>query len=261
MASQNVEKEAKAFVCSNPKCQTSFAAPILVEDLSSEDESPYNACPYCLSKVDETGKEEKTNRKRTAKAPTIEKPEKKRPAKETTLEKAGCSHYFGYLSQRPKSKEMPEECILCQKILDCMLAQLKRDISASETEAKIDEDETAEKPSEKKLKTENENDKETPTDAEPAPTAPSSDQFLVETLGMLYSSWSNTVRIDKETLAEWGKKIKKVEIETADGKKARCKVEPMEGARRTVQIPDKLQSTLEISEGQFVKVKPVKGRK
>ena len=31
-----------------------------------------------------------------------------------------CPHSFGYLSKLPKSTPLPEECILCPKVVDCL---------------------------------------------------------------------------------------------------------------------------------------------
>lgn len=35
---------------------------------------------------------------------------------------SGCLHHFGYLSARPKDSPIPHECILCQRLGDCMVA-------------------------------------------------------------------------------------------------------------------------------------------
>jgi len=35
---------------------------------------------------------------------------------------SGCLHHFGYLSSRPKNSPIPQECILCQRLGDCMVA-------------------------------------------------------------------------------------------------------------------------------------------
>jgi len=31
-----------------------------------------------------------------------------------------CSHYFGYLSQRPKTEEIPTECVTCERVIACL---------------------------------------------------------------------------------------------------------------------------------------------
>ncbi len=37
---------------------------------------------------------------------------------------SGCPHYFGYLSSRPEGSAIPQECILCHRLGDCMVATL-----------------------------------------------------------------------------------------------------------------------------------------
>jgi len=33
----------------------------------------------------------------------------------------GCPHYLGYLSKRPKDASIPDECLTCRKMVECML--------------------------------------------------------------------------------------------------------------------------------------------
>jgi hypothetical protein len=35
---------------------------------------------------------------------------------------SGCLHHFGYLSSRPKDSPIPQECIICERLGDCMVA-------------------------------------------------------------------------------------------------------------------------------------------
>ena len=35
---------------------------------------------------------------------------------------SGCLHHFGYLSSRPKDSPIPPECIICNRLGDCMVA-------------------------------------------------------------------------------------------------------------------------------------------
>jgi hypothetical protein len=35
-----------------------------------------------------------------------------------------CSHYFGYLAKLPDDSSIPEECLLCSKVVECIM-QLK----------------------------------------------------------------------------------------------------------------------------------------
>ena len=34
-----------------------------------------------------------------------------------------CPHHFGYLSELPKNQPIPEECLLCPKLLECKTTQ------------------------------------------------------------------------------------------------------------------------------------------
>jgi hypothetical protein len=90
-------------------------------------------------------------------------------------------------------------------------------------------------------------------------------QLIVENIGGLLVP-SDTVRIDNETLIQWenmfeGKKIEYVEIETFDGKTTKCKVKPIKDSKYfgkgIVQIPEKMQLTLEIKKGELVRVRPI----
>ncbi|MDI6905625.1 MAG: hypothetical protein QMD13_09125 [Candidatus Bathyarchaeia archaeon] len=98
------------------------------------------------------------------------------------------------------------------------------------------------------------------------PLEPSANQLIVEDLGglLLYARWSDTVRIDYETLSQWQetynrKKIKKVEIETFEGKTMQYKVKPIKDSKRKgiIQMPEKILLDLEIKKGEPVRVKPV----
>ncbi len=57
-----------------------------------------------------------------------EKSEVKSPLKEENAAAreerffSGCLHHFGYLSSRPKDSPIPQECIICQRLGDCMVA-------------------------------------------------------------------------------------------------------------------------------------------
>jgi hypothetical protein len=37
-----------------------------------------------------------------------------------------CAHNFGYLSQRSNRENVPEECMVCERMLDCMLGAVKK---------------------------------------------------------------------------------------------------------------------------------------
>jgi predicted regulator of Ras-like GTPase activity (Roadblock/LC7/MglB family) len=94
---------------------------------------------------------------------------------------------------------------------------------------------------------------------------PQVNQFIVENVGGLFAS-SDTVRIDCDTLSQWtelyeDKKIEEATVETFVGKSVRCKLKPLKNAKLEgkgiIQIPEKIQQTLDTRKGELVRVKPV----
>jgi DNA-directed RNA polymerase subunit RPC12/RpoP len=97
------------------QCKEKFDNPLLATLSSHEGVQKYYACPRCLSEVAKI--KEKKGASETEKAfardtarPTIESPRD-----------VGCRHFLGYLKQRPKDSPIPEGCLTCDKMVDCML--------------------------------------------------------------------------------------------------------------------------------------------
>lgn len=73
------------------------------------------------------------------KPPLLRKPQKNKKEEQTAktyakkedvpaLEKeifSGCLNHFGYLAVRPKDTPIPNECIICQRLGDCMVATIR----------------------------------------------------------------------------------------------------------------------------------------
>jgi len=105
---------------------------------------------------------------------------------------------------------------------------------------------------------------ETEIEPEPLPPEPPVNQLIVENLSGFFAP-SDTVRIDSEVLLQWKElldcKIEEVEIETFNGRTTQCKVKPIKDSKYegkgVIQIPQKLQVTLEINKGELVRVKPI----
>lgn len=176
-----------------------------------------------------------------------------------------CQRQFGYLSRRSEGEEIPEECMLCEKLLECMRLKpkgtsllkqpesvdvlVKGDLIAQESQTQTsDEIGRSHGKSIENVR------------MEPVPAKSPENRFVVENLGMMYASWTDTVRIDRKILSEWSGKVEEVEIETVDGRLAQCRVRSMEKSeRRVIQIPDKIQTKLKIKAGETVVVKPLEG--
>jgi hypothetical protein len=136
----SVPNESGVIICPNPKCRSRFEEPILVNNLSTTPTEPYRACPRCFTKLGgethlalenvlEVMRESVRRRQNRAfkmnrllraqslkkkEEPQVEPPEKeeKRPTR--------CLHSLGYLASRPKNVPIPEECLICPKLLECM---------------------------------------------------------------------------------------------------------------------------------------------
>jgi hypothetical protein len=61
----------------------------------------------------------KTEKTRAETIPSEEKPT-------VTKEKSPvCKYHLGYLSEREKKQQIPDECIVCQDIVECMLRKMR----------------------------------------------------------------------------------------------------------------------------------------
>jgi predicted regulator of Ras-like GTPase activity (Roadblock/LC7/MglB family) len=100
---------------------------------------------------------------------------------------------------------------------------------------------------------------------EPLLPEPPVNQFIVENLGGLVIP-SDTVRIGTAVIEQWknlysDKKIEEVDVETLNGKTTRCKFKPIKDSKHEgkgiIQMPQKIQRTLQTTKGELVMVKPV----
>ncbi|MGD0495542.1 MAG: hypothetical protein ABSB28_05825 [Candidatus Bathyarchaeia archaeon] len=89
-------------------------------------------------------------------------------------------------------------------------------------------------------------------------------QLIVEDLKGLLAP-SDTIRIDSTIIEEWNelyedRTIEEADIETFGGKSTRCKVKPIKESKLDgqgkIQIPSKVQLTLDVKKGELVRVKP-----
>ena len=115
-------------VCVYDRCGKSFTAPVRLTDLSRRPRSEtYYACPYCFSKMDES-EHDGSHELRIMKADgyetaTSDDPKKNAIRKENEKENmvTDCPHHVGYLKKRSKDESVPDSCLTCPKILQCMV--------------------------------------------------------------------------------------------------------------------------------------------
>lgn len=96
------------------ECGEVFQKPILATVSAGDLYKTYYACPRCLTKVKEASfpKTEEEDEKVVVQSQDISK----------ECEKAGgkCKHFFGFLKKRPKNMPIPDECLTCDKMIECL---------------------------------------------------------------------------------------------------------------------------------------------
>jgi DNA-directed RNA polymerase subunit RPC12/RpoP len=98
-------------------CGEEFEEPLFAVVSSGYLLEEYYACPRCLSKVGVV------ERNKTVEVDETEEEKKKFQeieVEDKMEEAATCAHYLGYLKQRPKNTPIPEECLTCAKMIECM---------------------------------------------------------------------------------------------------------------------------------------------
>jgi DNA-directed RNA polymerase subunit RPC12/RpoP len=122
-------------VCGYERCGRSYALPVRLTDLSNKPKlETYYACPYCFSKVDETETEDMgdvDNELKVMPNAELQSPNKdgsKKSAKNWEQKEStksapavNCPHHVGYLKTRSKDEAVPDGCLVCPKILQCMV--------------------------------------------------------------------------------------------------------------------------------------------
>ena len=101
-------------------CGEEFEQPLFAMVFGDSLVKEYYACPKCLSKVASLQEEtamlaEVEDEVEVA----IEVPEALK-SESSVGEAGGCEHHLGYLKSRPKNTPIPEGCLTCSKMIDCM---------------------------------------------------------------------------------------------------------------------------------------------
>ena len=95
------------------ECGENFLKPILASVSSGDVLKTYYACPRCLAKVKEIGPSKHEEKEKDApETKSIERPAPK---------SAECKHFLGYLKKRPKNTPISDECLTCDRMIECLL--------------------------------------------------------------------------------------------------------------------------------------------
>ena len=91
-------------------CGENFEQPLFAMVFSDSLVEEYYACPKCLSKVASLHRKDVE----------VDEAEEEAEVESPVGDVAGCMHHVGYLKSRPKNTPIPEECLTCSKMIDCM---------------------------------------------------------------------------------------------------------------------------------------------
>jgi DNA-directed RNA polymerase subunit RPC12/RpoP len=103
--------------CRCSTCGEEFETPLLAMISSGFLLEEYYACPRCLSKV---GNVENQKNVEVEEADKEEDETLEMEVENKIEENIACAHNFGYLKRRPKNTPIPEECLTCTKMIECM---------------------------------------------------------------------------------------------------------------------------------------------
>jgi DNA-directed RNA polymerase subunit RPC12/RpoP len=102
------------FTCDG--CGRAFERPIIATFLNSSQVQKYYACPRCMTEVKDADASDSDEGERTR---SSLKQLKTSPIESKTS--ANCEHFFGYLKKREKDAPIPEECLMCGRMIECLL--------------------------------------------------------------------------------------------------------------------------------------------
>ncbi|MCW3995691.1 MAG: hypothetical protein NWE98_06025 [Candidatus Bathyarchaeota archaeon] len=110
------------FTCPNAACKKTFDTPLKTVNLRLTPSRPYNACPFCLTKIAdiETAKKSKPKQADNTVETAVQA-----SFSEKNTNPASCNYHLGYLSERSQNGQIPDECLTCKDIVDCMLRKMR----------------------------------------------------------------------------------------------------------------------------------------
>ena len=109
-------EEKKILTCLNKVCGKVFSKPLLALNLQQNSKTTYAACPYCLTKI--TIIENENNGSQEG---TFSDVEHFNGLPSQNKEKIiTCYHHIGYISERNQKEQIPDECLLCPEVVQCM---------------------------------------------------------------------------------------------------------------------------------------------
>jgi DNA-directed RNA polymerase subunit RPC12/RpoP len=96
--------------CPYTQCGKPFEKPIVLTDTTKIIRETYYACPHCQSKLDvsvDTSSGSITSISKTLN-PVEVAPD-------------NCKHHFGYLRLQDENAQIPDDCAVCPKVMQCFI--------------------------------------------------------------------------------------------------------------------------------------------
>ncbi len=108
-------KKTGGFVCSNSLCGRVFDSPLKAVLLKGNLPSrTYDACPHCLTEINSAQVSEIPSSIGNVQEAVLQQSEGPNAAPH-------CKHHFGFLNERTSKDQIPDECITCMDLVQCML--------------------------------------------------------------------------------------------------------------------------------------------
>jgi hypothetical protein len=104
-------------------CGEAIGQPIFAKVTLANTTEEYEACPKCLSKMQRAEVQEnaETNEFLTTEQANPENIVSDRSPKDDPTEDSNCPYEFGYLRKHQRNLPIPEECMICKKMIECRI--------------------------------------------------------------------------------------------------------------------------------------------
>lgn len=112
--SNPVMPQEPAIVCPYIKCGKFFSKPIELTVRTEGSHEAYYACPHCFSRVSVSD----NLKKGLSEAPQGALIDASKDIRKNDA--VNCTRFVGYLKTRPRDSPIPDECLTCSRILECM---------------------------------------------------------------------------------------------------------------------------------------------
>jgi hypothetical protein len=115
--------EKKAFTCQNVSCKRTFNTPLKTFNLQLSPTESYSSCPFCLTEIKIPQKPIESQLENRQSDVDQRASKEKADKNNDTLTK--CHFHPGYLSERTSKENIPDDCLVCKDIIECMLRKMR----------------------------------------------------------------------------------------------------------------------------------------